>query len=108
MENKHEEKNSYPHICALAICLQWLIQMENKQEKKCSYLHICALAIFLPWLIQMENKQEKKMFISSHLCTCKLTSMINTNGRETWRKNDSHYHNVDQQLVVCFNDIMEE
>jgi hypothetical protein len=36
--------------------------MGDKYEKtKCSYPHICALAIYLGWLIQMENKHEKKM-----------------------------------------------
>jgi hypothetical protein len=74
-------------------------------RKKCSYPHICALAICLQWLIQMEDKHEKKMFISSHLCTCNLCLIVNTNGRQTWEKNDSHCHIVDQQLVVCFNDI---
>jgi hypothetical protein len=52
----------------------------------------------------MEDKHEKKMFISSHLCTWNLPSMVNTNGRQTWEKNDSHCRIVDQQLVVCFND----
>jgi hypothetical protein len=50
-------------------------------KEKCSYPHICALANGLRWLIQMEDKHGKKNFMSSHLCTCNLSSMINTNGR---------------------------
>jgi len=66
--------------------------------------HLCTCNLSSMTNTNGRQTWEKNVHILT-LCTCNLCLMVNTNGRQTWEKNDSHCHIVDQQLVVCFNDI---